>query len=68
MLEIPPPITLEIDSEKIAWLTFNLPDSKVNLLSSDVMELLNRRLSELESRIATGNPIALVVRLSLIHI
>ena len=62
MLEIPPPITLEIDSEKIAWLTFNLPDSKVNLLSSDVMELLNRRLSELESRIATGNPIALVVR------
>ena len=62
MLEIPPPITLEIDSEKIAWLTFNLPDSKVNLLSSDVMELLNRRLSELESRIATGNPIAVVVR------
>ena len=26
------------------------------------MELLNRRLSELESRIATGNPIAVVVR------
>lgn len=62
MSEIPPPVTLEIDSEKIAWLTFDLPDSKVNLLSSDVMELLNRRLSELESRIATGNPIAVVVQ------
>ncbi len=56
------PITLDIDSDKIAWVTFDLPGSKVNLLSSEVMTLLDRRLSELESHIATGHPIAVVVR------
>ncbi|MCG8469507.1 MAG: 3-hydroxyacyl-CoA dehydrogenase NAD-binding domain-containing protein [Gemmatimonadetes bacterium] len=57
-----PPITLEIDSDKIAWLTFDLPGSKVNLLTTEVLTLLDRRLSELESRIATGHPVAVVVR------
>lgn len=57
-----PPITLDIDSDKIAWLTFDLPESKVNLLSSGVMKLLDRRISELESRIATGHPVAIVIR------
>ena len=61
MSETPSPITLEIDSDKIAWLTFDLPDSKVNLLGADVMELLDRRISELESRIATGHPVAVIV-------
>lgn len=57
-----PPITLEIDSDKIAWLTFDMPDSKVNLLDTAVMTLLDRRVSELESRIATGHPVAIVIQ------
>ena len=61
MSETPSPITLEIDSDKIAWLTFDLADAKVNLLNSEVMALLDRRVSELESRIATGHPVAIVI-------
>ncbi len=61
MSEMPPPITLEIDSDKIAWLTFDLADARVNLLNSEVMALLDRRVSELESRIATGHPVAIVI-------
>ncbi len=55
-------ISLSIDSDKIAWLTFDQPDSKVNLLSTRVMAELDHRVSELESRIATGQPLAVVVR------
>lgn len=61
MSETPAPITLDIDSDKIAWLTFDLPGSKVNLLGSETMRLLDRRVSELESRIATGQPVAVVI-------
>jgi len=61
MSETPARITLDIDSDKIAWLIFDLPGSKVNLLGSETMRLLDRRVSELESRIATGQPVAVVL-------
>ncbi|MGH7541118.1 MAG: 3-hydroxyacyl-CoA dehydrogenase NAD-binding domain-containing protein, partial [Gemmatimonadota bacterium] len=61
MSESAEPISLSIDTDKVAWLTFDQPDSKVNLLSADLMVRLERRLSELESRIATGQPMAVVV-------
>ncbi|MFV1986074.1 MAG: enoyl-CoA hydratase-related protein [Gemmatimonadota bacterium] len=62
MPESPNHITLETDSDKIAWLTFDQPDSKVNLLDSATLGFLEQRISELESRIATGQPVAVVIR------
>ena len=61
MVDKPPPLRLEIDADKIAWLVFDAPDSRVNLLNTQVMRHLDRHLSELESRIATGHPVALVI-------
>ncbi|MFQ5678987.1 MAG: 3-hydroxyacyl-CoA dehydrogenase NAD-binding domain-containing protein [Gemmatimonadota bacterium] len=58
----PETVTLEVDGEKIAWLTFDLPDSKVNLLTTDVMRALDRRLGELESHISTGRLVSVVLR------
>lgn len=55
-------ISLSVDTDKIAWLTFDQPEATVNLLGAEVMAELDHRLSELESRIATGQPLALVVR------
>lgn len=57
-----PGISLEVDRDQVAWLTFDLPDSKVNLLRSSVMEALDRRMAALESTIATGRVVAVVVR------
>ncbi|MCY3598591.1 MAG: 3-hydroxyacyl-CoA dehydrogenase NAD-binding domain-containing protein [Gemmatimonadetes bacterium] len=61
MADKPTPLRLEIDADKIAWLIFDAPDSQVNLLNLQVMQRLDRYLAELESRIATGHPIALVI-------
>ena len=61
MVDKPTTLRLEIDADKIAWLIFDAPDSQVNLLTSEVMGHLDRHLTELESRIATGHPIALVI-------
>ncbi|MDH3732703.1 MAG: 3-hydroxyacyl-CoA dehydrogenase NAD-binding domain-containing protein [Gemmatimonadota bacterium] len=62
MTEGPNPIALDIDSDKIAWLTLDQSDSRVNLLGSATMGFLDQRFSELESRIATGQPVAIVIR------
>jgi len=62
MAETLNPFALEVDSDKIAWLTLDLADSKVNLLGAATMAFLDQRLSELESRIATGRPVAVVIR------
>jgi 3-hydroxyacyl-CoA dehydrogenase/enoyl-CoA hydratase/3-hydroxybutyryl-CoA epimerase len=56
------PISLDVDQNRVAWLTFNLPDSRVNLLTAQVMRQLDRRLGELESTIATGRLVAVVLR------
>ena len=61
MVDKPVTLRLEIDADKIAWLIFDAPDSRVNLLDSRVMRHLDRHLAELESRIATGHPIAVVL-------
>lgn len=61
MVDKPPSLRLEIDADKIAWLIFDAPDSRVNLLTSRVMRHLDHYLTELESRIATGHPIAVVI-------
>lgn len=54
--------TLEVDRNEVAWVTFDQPESKANLLSSATMAQLDRLLSELESRIATGRLVAVVIR------
>ena len=54
--------SLEVDRDNVAWLTIDQPDSRVNLLTTEVMEALDRRLGELESRIATGKLVAVVIR------
>jgi len=55
-------VALEVDQAQIARITFDLPESPVNLLSSEVMRRLDQNLSALESRIATGRVAAVVVR------
>ncbi|MFQ5690752.1 MAG: 3-hydroxyacyl-CoA dehydrogenase NAD-binding domain-containing protein [Gemmatimonadota bacterium] len=57
-----PAVGLQVDRDYVAWLTFDLPGSKVNLLGVEVMAELDQRLSELESTIATGRLVAIVVR------
>ena len=61
MADKPTPLRLEIDADKVAWLIFDAPDSQVNLLDLQVMQRLDHYLTELESRIATGHPIAVVI-------
>ena len=61
MADKPTTLRLEIDADKIAWLIFDAPDSQVNLLNLQVMQHLDRHLADLESRIATGHPIAVVI-------
>ncbi|MDX1395113.1 MAG: 3-hydroxyacyl-CoA dehydrogenase NAD-binding domain-containing protein [Gemmatimonadota bacterium] len=62
MPDSPNHIALDIDSDKVAWLTLDQPDSRANLLGAATMGFLDQRISELESRIATGQPVAVVVR------
>lgn len=61
MSETPAPLRLEVDSNQIAWLVFDTPDSRVNLLDPRLMRCLDQRLAELESRIATGYPVAVIL-------
>lgn len=55
-------LTLTVDQDSVGWLTFDLPGSKVNLLTTSVMERLDRLITELQSRIATGKLVAIVLR------
>ncbi len=57
-----PPVTLDVDTDQIGWLTFDQPDASVNILASRSMEQLDRLLSAAESRIATGKLVAVVIR------
>ena len=54
-------LTLKIESDGVAWLLFDDPDRKVNVLTAAVMERLNALLDELESAAAEGVAKALVV-------
>ena len=62
MVEDRDPLTLEVDRDYVGWITLDLPGSRVNLLTTPVMTLLDKLIGELESRIATGKLVAVVVR------
>jgi len=55
-------LTLEIDGDGVAWLVFDRPESKVNILSSDVMRRLDGLLAEVEEHARIGRVKALVVK------
>ena len=54
--------SLEVDGDDVSRVTFDQPDSKVNLLDTSTMEEFDSLLGELESRIATGKLVAVVLR------
>lgn len=53
---------LEVGGDGVATLVFDRPDSDLNILSTPVMEELDHLLGELESRIATGKIVAMVLK------
>lgn len=53
-LKVKKAINLEIQDNKIAILTIDLPDSKVNLLSRDSMQELDQCIEEAKSKSARG--------------
>lgn len=55
-------LTLEVDGDGVAWLTFDRPGSRANILTSGVMERLDGLLAELEAGIRAGAIRGLVVR------
>src|SRR5690606_27452688 len=55
-------LTLSIDGDGVAWLVFDVPGSRVNILSTPVMAQLDAALAEVEEGVATGRIKALVVR------
>jgi 3-hydroxyacyl-CoA dehydrogenase/enoyl-CoA hydratase/3-hydroxybutyryl-CoA epimerase len=55
-------LTLEVDRDHVGWLTLDQPESSVNILSASLMRRLDGLLSQLESRIANGQLVALVIR------
>jgi 3-hydroxyacyl-CoA dehydrogenase/enoyl-CoA hydratase/3-hydroxybutyryl-CoA epimerase len=62
MLEDRDPLTLDVDRDYVGWITIDQPGSKVNLLTTATMALLDRLIGEIESRIATGKLVAVVIR------
>lgn len=54
-------LRLEVDG-RIAWITFDRPDSKVNLLAVEVIRELGHRLDELAERVRADEVGALIVR------
>ena len=54
-------LTLTVDADGIAWLTFDRPESKANILTRGVMERLDSLLAEVESGAGAGRVRALVV-------
>ncbi len=55
-------LTLEVDGDGVAWLVFDRPESRVNILSSEVMRRLDGLLSEVEEGARTGRVKALIVK------
>lgn len=55
-------LTLEIDGDGVAWLLFDRPDSRVNLLTGAVMARLDALLAEIEEHARIGRAKVLVVR------
>ena len=55
-------LTLEIDGDGVAWLVFDRPSSRVNLLDEAVMMRLDALIEELEEHARTGRAKVVVVR------
>ncbi|MGK7313343.1 MAG: 3-hydroxyacyl-CoA dehydrogenase NAD-binding domain-containing protein [Candidatus Longimicrobiales bacterium M2_2A_002] len=55
-------LTLEIESDGVAWIVFDNPEKKVNILSTPIMERLDGLLGEVEEAAAAGRARALIVR------
>lgn len=55
-------LTLEISGDGVAWLVFDRPDAKVNILSSGTMSRLNDLLGAIETAARAGSVRAVVVR------
>ena len=55
-------LSFEVDRDHVGWLTFDRPGSSVNVLTPPLMQELDALLSQLESRIANGQILALVIR------
>ena len=55
-------LTLEVDGDGVAWLVFDNPDKKVNILTTTLMERLDGLLGEVEDGVAAGDVRALVIR------
>ncbi len=51
----------DVDHDHVGWLTLDRPDSSVNTLTPALMQELDALLSQLESRIANGQILALVI-------
>ncbi|HEX9107780.1 MAG TPA: 3-hydroxyacyl-CoA dehydrogenase NAD-binding domain-containing protein, partial [Longimicrobiales bacterium] len=54
-------LTLTVDGDGIAWLTFDRPDSKANILTGGVMARLDALLAEVEAGARSGRVRALVL-------
>lgn len=61
-IDVQAALSLEIDGDGVAWLVFDRPDSRVNLLSEAVMMRLDALLAEVEEHVRTGRAKALVIR------
>jgi 3-hydroxyacyl-CoA dehydrogenase/enoyl-CoA hydratase/3-hydroxybutyryl-CoA epimerase len=55
-------LTLDISGDGVAWLVFDRPDSKVNILTSGTMSRLNDLLGAIETAARAGSVRAVVVR------
>src|SRR5690606_39039685 len=55
-------LTLEVDGDGVAWLIFDRPESRVNILTSGVMARLDLLLADLEEAARAGRVRAVVVR------
>ena len=55
-------LTLDVSGDGVAWLVFDEPGRKVNILSSPTMERLDALLDEIEAAARAGQARALVVR------
>jgi 3-hydroxyacyl-CoA dehydrogenase / enoyl-CoA hydratase / 3-hydroxybutyryl-CoA epimerase len=55
-------LTLDLSGDGVAWLVFDRPDSRVNLLTAAVLERLDALLDEIENGIAAGSIRAVIVR------
>jgi 3-hydroxyacyl-CoA dehydrogenase / enoyl-CoA hydratase / 3-hydroxybutyryl-CoA epimerase len=55
-------LSLEITGDGVAWLVFDRPDARVNILGAAVLARLNELLGEIEEGVAAGRVRAVVVR------